>query len=109
MREWIKEAQTLNEIARNDDLVAKRVIAKKMFGSNLRLGGRSLEFQPIDKGEIISKNKGETQWTALVAAHEIVSRSSQNSVQIDLCMILQRVAGIEPACRVWKTPIITTI
>src|SRR3989338_9219217 len=38
MKEWIKDAQSLDKIASDDDLFAKKVKAKEIFGSNLLLG-----------------------------------------------------------------------
>ncbi|MBU2010306.1 zinc ribbon domain-containing protein, partial [Patescibacteria group bacterium] len=38
MKEWIKDAQTLDGIAWDTDLFAKKVKAKEIFGSNLSLG-----------------------------------------------------------------------
>jgi hypothetical protein len=37
MREWIKDAQNLSGIARDNDFFAKKVVAKEFFGSNLLL------------------------------------------------------------------------
>jgi hypothetical protein len=37
-KNWIKDAQTLDEIASDSDLFAKKVKAKEIFGSNLLLG-----------------------------------------------------------------------
>ncbi|KKR07244.1 MAG: hypothetical protein UT32_C0014G0003 [Parcubacteria group bacterium GW2011_GWC2_39_14] len=39
MREWLKEAVNLPKIARESNLLDKKVVAKKIFGSNLRLTG----------------------------------------------------------------------
>src|SRR3989344_1563776 len=36
MREWIKQAENLPKIARENNLLDKKVMAKKIFGSNLR-------------------------------------------------------------------------
>ncbi len=105
MEEWIKEAQNIGAIARNDDLVAKKVIAKKIFGSNLRLGGQTVIVQPIVEGGNISKNWGQTQWTALIAAHQ---RVTEHSPQIDESLILGRLTGIEPVSPVPQTSALTT-
>jgi len=37
MKEWISDAATASSIARGNDLIQKRVLLKKAFGSNLRL------------------------------------------------------------------------
>ena len=47
MREWIKVAVTLVKIARDNDLLQKKVIAKEIFGSNLRLASRALRGEPV--------------------------------------------------------------
>ncbi len=44
---WIKTASNLVKIARDDDLFAKKVIAKEIFGSNLRLASRAVRGEPI--------------------------------------------------------------
>lgn len=46
LREWVKEAQNGVKIARGYDLVPKKVIAKKMFGSNLLLSSQNLRLEP---------------------------------------------------------------
>ena len=46
LREWVKEAQNGVKIARGYDLVPKKVIAKKLFGSNLLLTAQNLSVQP---------------------------------------------------------------
>jgi DNA invertase Pin-like site-specific DNA recombinase len=47
MRERAKDASLLAKAAINDDLVLKRVCLKKIFGSNLFLKNRRIEFTPI--------------------------------------------------------------
>ena len=47
MREWVKDASLLAKAATNDDLILKRVCLKKIFGSNLFLKNRRIEFTPI--------------------------------------------------------------
>ncbi|PIT92416.1 MAG: hypothetical protein COU08_02835, partial [Candidatus Harrisonbacteria bacterium CG10_big_fil_rev_8_21_14_0_10_42_17] len=42
MREWIKDAQNLSGIARDNDLFAKKVVAKEIFGSNLLLQNKKV-------------------------------------------------------------------
>ena len=58
LREWLKYAQTVNEIAISPDLNMKKSAAKKIFGSNLYLRNKEIEFTP------------EKQWAALAAARE---------------------------------------
>ncbi len=86
MKEWIKEAGNLPKIAREDNLLDKKVMAKKIFGSNLRLTGGQVVW-----GEI--KNSGhspKTQWAALSAAHEKIGKISD-------CRILVAGEGIGPS------------
>ena len=63
LREWIKEAQIGAKIARGYDLLPKKVIAKKLFGSNLLLSARNLCLKPtIFEGEKFTTtvpNEGE--------------------------------------------------
>ena len=47
MKEWIKVASTLVKIARDNDLLQKKVIAKEIFGSNLVLASRALGGEPV--------------------------------------------------------------
>jgi len=39
---WLKEAQSLDKIASDSDLFAKKVCAKEIFGSNLLLGEKTV-------------------------------------------------------------------
>ena len=44
---WIKDAQNISGIARDTDLFAKKVCAKEIFGSNLRLASRAARGEPV--------------------------------------------------------------
>jgi len=44
---WIKVATTLVKIARDNDLLQKKVIAKEIFGSNLRLASHAVRGEPV--------------------------------------------------------------
>ena len=44
---WIKVALTLVKIARDSNLLAKKVAAKEIFGSNLRLASRAVRGEPV--------------------------------------------------------------
>ncbi len=46
MREWVKDASLLTEAVTNDDLSLKKVSLQKIFGSNLFLKNRRVEFIP---------------------------------------------------------------
>ena len=85
MKEWIKEAENLPKIAREDNLLAKKVMAKEIFGSNLRLTGGQVVWGEIKNGDTSPKN----QWAALLAAHGKIGK-------ISTCMLLVGPGGIEP-------------
>ena len=42
MQKWLKKAQNLDGIARDNNLFSKKVVAKEIFGSNLRLSEKTL-------------------------------------------------------------------
>ena len=44
---WIKVASTLVKIARDNNLLEKKVVAKEIFGSNLRLASRAVRGEPV--------------------------------------------------------------
>jgi hypothetical protein len=68
MQEWIKEAENLPQIAREGNLFAKKVAAKEIFCSNLRLGGREARICAPSAEELSRQNA----WAALCAANEKV-------------------------------------
>ena len=47
MKEWIKVASNLVKIARDSNLLDKKVAAKEIFGSNLRLASRAVRGEPV--------------------------------------------------------------
>ena len=53
MREWINEAQTVEEVAKSADLQLKKVLAVKIFGSNLFLENK------------IVRGDGQKSWSSL--------------------------------------------
>ncbi|MBI3589419.1 MAG: hypothetical protein HY093_03360 [Candidatus Liptonbacteria bacterium] len=62
MQEWIKVATTLVEIARDSNLLEKKVIAKEIFGSHVLLGEKTV--RPAEGGTPNSFGKtGENQPT----------------------------------------------
>ena len=116
LREWIKEAQNGVKIARGCDLMPKKVIAKKLFGSNLLLSSRNLHLElpenegvnsvlmhssegvnlpQINKisrpmeGDFVTKFHGKNPWEALQFARLFVGK-------IPECLILVALTGIEP-------------
>ena len=77
LRQWLKDAQNMREIAENSDLSAKKSSAKKIFGSNLSLSAKKISGEP------------RNEWAALAAAHEKIGLAPEN-------LILVRPTGIEP-------------
>jgi len=78
MENWINYAQNIEKIARDSNLLDKKVAAKEIFGSNLCLASRALRGEP------------QNQWAALCAAHEMAFKKSESQVLVDD-------AGFEPA------------
>ena len=78
MKEWIKVATNLVKIARDSNLLNKKVAAKEIFGSNLRLASRALRGEPV------------FPFSAALRAAESIG-------QIPESQILVPEAGIEPA------------
>lgn len=74
---WIKVASNLVKIARDDDLFEKKVMAKEIFGSNLRLAARDARGNPLPA------------YFAAQRAAESVGKKSESS-------ILVPPLGIEP-------------
>ena len=91
MEKWINYAQNIEKIARDSDLLEKKVAAKEIFGSNLILQNR--EARQSAPSEINSPLK--TQWAALCAAREMASKKPKS-------FIVERDTGIEPALQPWE-------
>ena len=96
MKEWIKDAQSLDKIASDGDLFAKKVKAKKIFGSNLLLGEKTLRACAPNAGSFLAdsladsrRNSGETQWACLRHAHALARSEPLSSVLVGW-------AGLEP-------------
>gem|GEM_PF-2204155 len=66
MKEWIKEAGNLPKIAREDNLLNKKVMAKKIFGSNLCLAGGQVVSGETKNDDSSPKNV----WSILQLANE---------------------------------------
>jgi len=86
LQDWLKDATSLGEIASDDDLFAKKVAAKEIFGSHLRLGGRQLT---LAAGEVKENGSSSvpTQWAALRAAHCAVGQRPLRSILV--CLLYQ--------------------
>jgi site-specific DNA recombinase len=78
MKEWIKTASTLDEIAKNADLPSKKSSIQKISGSNPLLKNRSIVFTPIKPSD------------ALRASRENFSEN-------DLSIVLAGEEGFEPS------------
>ena len=87
-QDWVKDAVDLDKIALADDLFRKKVVAKEIFGSHLRLGGRALSVATGDPAEYQALAT-PTQWAVLRAAH------SSSSVE-PLGSVLVPRRGLEP-------------
>ena len=70
MRDWIKDASILEEVAKTDDLPSKKISLQKIFGSNLTL--KSREARGIPKN----------QWLSLATAKENLNNSDLNSLLV---------------------------
>src|SRR3989344_9630894 len=68
LREWIKDAQTLNNFDETTPLPLKKSFAQKIFGLNLTLHARE------------ARGVAEIQWAAIEAAH-------QKNSKTDVCLI----------------------
>jgi site-specific DNA recombinase len=77
MKEWIKVASNLVKIARDSNLLEKKVAAKEIFGSNLRLASRAVRGEPV------------FPFSAALRAAESIGKISEN-------LILVPSTGIEP-------------
>ena len=93
---WLKNAQSLDKIASDSDLFAKKVCAKEIFGSHLFLGEKIL--RPAEGGNPNSLAKtGETAWACLRHAHSLVGSQPLSS-------ILVPGTGLEPANLTARAP-----
>ena len=77
MARWINYAQNIEKIARDSNLLEKKVAVKEIFGSNLFLASRALRGEP------------QNQWAALCAAQKMASKKSER-------LVLVGTRGFEP-------------
>ena len=70
MARWINYAQNIEKIARDSNLLEKKVAVKEIFGSNLFLASRALRGEP------------QNQWAALCAAQKMASKKSERLVLV---------------------------
>ena len=88
MKEWIKDAQSLDKIASDDDLFAKKIKAKEIFGSNLSLGEKLVRASAPKILNSFGKISGNP-WDALRASRILASKKPMSS-------LLVGVGGLEP-------------
>ena len=81
LREWIKDASMLDEIAQSEDLPLKKSSLQKIFGSNLTLNARE------------ARGTAKMHWLSLPPTKE--SQYQNASIQ-DLVPIVVTLWGIEP-------------
>ena len=72
LREWLKDAQNMREIAKKTDLSAKKSSAKKIFGSNLSISAKKIFALP------------QNEWAALAAAHEKIGVLPDSRIVVPL-------------------------
>ena len=77
-QKWVQTVQTMDKIAVCDDLFAKKVIAKEIFGSNLSLRDKKLR-ACAPKSE---EKKEQNPWSALRAAKEKARQRRTSSVLV---------------------------
>ncbi len=78
---WLKDAESLDKIASDSDLFAKKVCAKEIFGSHLLLAGKTVRVAEGDAPNSFGKS-GETAWAALCAAHALVGSQPLSSILV---------------------------
>src|SRR3989344_3827277 len=74
---WLKDAQSLDKIASDSDLFAKKVCAKEIFGSHLLLGGKTVSVAEGDAPNSFGK-MGGNQWAGACAPPKFVSEKPFN-------------------------------
>ena len=81
LRQWIQEAQTLDEIAASEDLPLKKSSLQKIFGSHLALNARE------------ARGTAKMHWLSLLGGKE---SQYQNAPFQDLVPVMVTPPGIEP-------------
>ena len=83
MKEWIKDAQSLDKIASDNDLFRKKVKAKEIFGSNLLLGEKLVR---ASAPKILNSlgEFGGNPWDALRASRISASQKPSSSILVGL-------------------------
>jgi hypothetical protein len=81
MSEWIEKAENLNKIAQDNNLFAKKVIAKEIFGLHLLLANREARVSGPSDSEN-SDFTPTTQWASLSDAHCMTSDFSESQIAV---------------------------
>ena len=83
---WLNVAQGLDAIASDSDLFAKKVCAKEIFGSNLRLSEKTVRASaPVFMNPPVESRQNE--WACLRHAHSLVSSEPLGSILV--CLLYQ--------------------
>ena len=88
MKEWIKEAENMEKIVHTPVLSEKKIVLKKIFGSNLLLEKKIV----VAREEKNRQSSPKNQWAALSAAHE-------NFGSLPESLVLVAPRGVEPLLR----------
>src|SRR3990167_5334247 len=80
---WLKDAQSLDKIASDSDLFAKKVCAKEIFGSHLLLQNKTVRASAPNFPNPPAKS-GETAWAALCAPHSAVPSKPLSSILVSV-------------------------
>jgi len=80
MQKWIVQAENLPAIAECDDLLAKKVRSKEIFGSDLRLSAS------------VASGTAQSPWDFIGET----KNSIKNGGDFEICSLLEAGAGIEP-------------
>ena len=78
---WLKDAQSLDKIASDSDLFAKKVCAKEIFGSHLLLGEKSVRASAPKILNSFGKFGGNP-WDALRASRILASKKPMSSLMV---------------------------
>jgi hypothetical protein len=81
MKEWVRDTHNLNGIARDNDLFAKKVVAKEIFGSNLLLVEKTVRTSLGGAPNSFGKMEGN-QWDARSASHLLALKKPIRSVLV---------------------------
>ncbi len=81
MQEWIEKAENLSKIAQDNNLFAKKIIAKEIFGLHLLLANR--EARPSGPNGVRDSDfTPTTQWAAILAANQMTPDSSESPIAV---------------------------